>query len=84
MNRIGVEQSLTDVKQALQEKGYDVVDLERMEDAANCECCVVTGLDQNVMGMTADVPGGAVIQAKGLTAEDVIHEVEERLEQQGS
>ncbi|MRG85574.1 YkuS family protein [Salinibacillus xinjiangensis] len=79
MKRVGVEESLGDVKSALQEKGYDVVDLHTMDDAANCDCCVVTGVDQNVMGMTADVPGGSVIQAKGMSANDVLHEVEERL-----
>ncbi len=79
MSRVGVEESLTDVKQALQEKGYEVVDLHSMEDAANCDCCVVTGLDQNVMGMSSDVPDASVIQAKGMTAEEVCKEVEERL-----
>lgn len=79
MSRVGVEESLTDVKQALQEKGYEVVDLYSMEDAANCDCCVVTGLDQNVMGMSSDVPDASVIQAKGMTAEEVCKEVEERL-----
>jgi hypothetical protein len=79
MSRVGVEESLTDVRAALEEKGYEVVDLYSMEEAANCDCCVVTGLDQNVMGMTTDVPGGSVIQAKGRTAEEVCQEVEERL-----
>jgi hypothetical protein len=82
MSRIGVEESLTDVKQALQERGYEVVDLFSMEDAANCDCCVVTGLDQNVMGMTTDVPGNSVITARGKTAEEVCQEVEEKLGKQ--
>ncbi|QHS22094.1 hypothetical protein GWK91_03665 [Virgibacillus sp. MSP4-1] len=80
MSRVGVEESLTDVKSALQEKGYDVVDLHSMNDAQNCDCCVVTGQDQNVMGMTSDVPDASVIQAKGMTAQDVLQEVEERMD----
>ncbi|TCT22666.1 uncharacterized protein UPF0180 [Melghiribacillus thermohalophilus] len=79
MTRIGVEESLTDVKEALEEKGYDVVVLKNMEDAETCDCCCVTGQDQNVMGMTSDVPDASVIQVKGMTAEDVVREVEERI-----
>ncbi|MBB6455409.1 hypothetical protein HNQ94_003909 [Salirhabdus euzebyi] len=79
MKRVGVEESMTDVKQALEERGYEVVEMHTMEDAANCDCCVVTGQDQNVMGMTTDVPGGSVIQVKGRTAEEVCQEVDERL-----
>ncbi|MEG9460726.1 MAG: YkuS family protein, partial [Bacillus amyloliquefaciens] len=48
--KIGIEQSLSDVEQALKQKGYDVVMMKTPEDAKNCDCCVVTGLDSNVQG----------------------------------
>ena len=51
MARIGVENSLTDVQQALQQQGHEVVTLNSEQDAQGCDCCVVTGQDSNVMGI---------------------------------
>jgi hypothetical protein len=79
MARIGVEESLTDVREALQEKGYEIVDLRGENDAKNCDCCVVTGQDSNVMGISNSVTAGSVIQASGLTAEQICQEVESKL-----
>ncbi|WP_449539851.1 YkuS family protein [Ferdinandcohnia sp. Marseille-Q9671] len=79
MAKIGIEGSLTNVQQALQEKGYDVVQLRQESDAQNCDCCVVTGLDSNVMGIANTVTQGSVIEANGLSAEQVCQEVESRL-----
>ena len=45
MAKIGVEQSLTNVQQALREKGHDVVELRQESDVNGCDCCVTTGLD---------------------------------------
>ena len=79
MAKIGVEGSLTDVQQALQEKGHEIVQLSQENDAKNCDCCVVTGLDSNVMGMADTVTSGSVIEANGLTADQICQEVESRL-----
>ncbi|MEQ6377299.1 YkuS family protein [Bacillaceae bacterium S4-13-58] len=79
MARIGVEGSLSDVRNALQEKGYDIVELKQEEDAKNCDCCVITGQDKNVMGMATRSTDASVINADGLTAEQVVQEVESRL-----
>lgn len=81
MAKVGVEQSLTDVQQALQEKGYDVVPLKQESDANGCDCCVVTGLDSNVMGIANTATKGPVIEASGLTAEQVCQEVSNRINQ---
>ena len=51
MQKIGVEGSLTNIHQALREKGYDVVELNSGTDMQNMDCCVVSGLDADVMGM---------------------------------
>ncbi|MDF0725368.1 YkuS family protein [Cytobacillus sp. S13-E01] len=79
MAKVGVEGSLTDVQEALQERGYEVVQLKQENDAKGCDCCVLTGLDSNVMGMADTVTAGSVIEANGLTAEQVCQEVESRL-----
>ncbi|MCD8508914.1 MAG: YkuS family protein [Bacillus sp. (in: Bacteria)] len=81
MAKIGVEQSLTQVQQALQERGHEVVQLQQEQDAANCDCCVITGQDRNVMGMQDTVTQGPVIDAHGMSAEEVCQAVESRLQQ---
>ncbi|MBB6449965.1 hypothetical protein HNR44_001943 [Geomicrobium halophilum] len=79
MARIGVEQSLSNVESALQERGHEVVSLHQEQDAQGCDCCVTTGLDNNVMGMSDTATQGLVVEAEGLSAEEVCNEVEDRL-----
>jgi hypothetical protein len=79
MAKIGVEQSLTNVQDALREKGHQVIELKNESDAQNCDCCVVTGIDSNVMGMQDTYTKGSVIDANGMSADEVCQEVESRL-----
>lgn len=76
MAKIGVEQSLSAVAQALQSKGYDVVQLKQEEDAKQVDCCVITGQDSNVMGMMDTVTAGSVVEANGLSADEVVQRVD--------
>lgn len=73
---IGVEQSLTNVEDALKAKGYEVVQLLNEEDAKKCDACIVTGQDENVMGISNTVISGSVINAHGLSADEVCEHVE--------
>ncbi|SDI41104.1 YkuS family protein [Natribacillus halophilus] len=79
MARIGVEQSLSDVQAALQEKGHDVVPLQQEQDAMDCDCCVTTGMDSNVMGMSDTATQAPVIEAHGMNTEQICEKVEDRL-----
>lgn len=79
MAKIGVEESLTNVQQALRDKGYDVVELKQETDAKDCTFCVVTGLDSNVMGMQDTMSNGSVIDANGMSADEVLQQIESRL-----
>ena len=79
MAKIGVEDSLTDVQQALQQKGYEVISLRSENDAQGCDCCVVTGLDSNVMGISNVSIKGSVIEASGLTTDEICQKVESRV-----
>ncbi|MBU9710266.1 YkuS family protein [Evansella tamaricis] len=81
MAKIGVEQSLTDVQQALEARGHQVVQLQQEQDAADCDCCVITGQDENMMGMQDTVTKGSVISAQGLNAEQICEQVESRVNQ---
>ena len=76
--RIGVEQSLTNVVQALREQGHEVVELKQESDANGCDCCIVTGMDTNVMGIQNVATQGPVIEASGLSADQICQEVESR------
>jgi len=80
MAKVGVEESLTNIQQALREKGYDVIELKQATDAQNCDCCVVTGLDSNVMGMQDTSTKGSVIDANGMSADEVCQQVASRLQ----
>jgi len=77
--KIGVEEGLTNVTQALEEKGYEVVTLSNATDLKDCSCCVVTGMDSNIMGIETTSTEVPVIEASGLSAEEVCSEVEQRL-----
>ncbi|QFT88689.1 hypothetical protein FIU87_08540 [Bacillus sp. THAF10] len=81
MPKIGVEQSLSDVQQALQAKGYEVVPLTNENDAKGCDCCIVTGIDNNLMGISNSVTAGSVIEASGMTADQICQQVESRITQ---
>ncbi|TYR79875.1 YkuS family protein [Priestia megaterium] len=80
MAKIGVESSLSDVQAALQQMGHEVVQLRNESDAQGCDCCVVTGQDSNIMGISNAVTQGSVITASGLTAEEVCQQVENKFQ----
>lgn len=77
---VAVENSLTDVKNYLSQKGYNVIDISdnSPESISNVQydAIVTTGLDSNTMGMEDIRTKAPVIQAKGLTAEDVYKRLE--------
>ncbi|MTH53090.1 hypothetical protein GKZ89_06665 [Bacillus mangrovi] len=81
MPRIGVEHSLTNVEEALKSMGYEVVQIRSEEDAKNCDCCILTGQDSNVMGISTPVTEGSVIEASGLSAEEICQQVQHRFNQ---
>jgi hypothetical protein len=78
MARIGVEQSLTNVSEALRERGHEVVELRQEADAEGCDFCVVSGIDSNVMGMQDAAIQGSVIEANGLSADEVCRQVDQK------
>ncbi|MBT2677944.1 YkuS family protein [Bacillus sp. ISL-35] len=78
MARVGVEQSLSNISEALRQKGYDVVELRQEADAQGCDFCVISGIDSNVMGMQDVVTQGSVIEANGLSAEDILRQIDQK------
>lgn len=76
--RIGVEESLSNVSQALKEKGYQVVPLSNASDVNNVDCCVVTGMDSNIMGMQTTTTQVPVIEANGLSANEICQKIDQK------
>lgn len=79
MAKIAVEESLTAVTEALKDKGHQVVTLRMESDVNGCDCCVITGQDKNVMGIQDTVTKSPVIDATGMSADEVCEAVEENL-----
>jgi len=75
---IAVEETLTPVAEALRGEGYSVVGL-READLREAEAVVVSGQDDNVMGIQDRATPVPVINAEGRRADEVVREVEERL-----
>lgn len=80
MARIGVEPTLSNVKEALTQMGHEVIDLNNENDAKNCDFAVISGVDENMLGIANIVTPGSVINAQGASTEEVRQMVEERLQ----
>ncbi|GMA63949.1 YkuS family protein [Alicyclobacillus fastidiosus] len=78
MKSVAVEQGLTPVKQYLEERGCQVVDMTADQHSQPGVCAIViTGADKNVMGIQTVVNNVPVISADGLSPEDVYDRVQE-------
>lgn len=78
MTKIAVETSLNNVMDALKNNGYDVVPINE-SNVSNCECCVISGQDKNVMGIAEVSTKASVINAEGMTADQVVQAVSARV-----
>jgi hypothetical protein len=72
MAKVAVENQLQDVKEAVQNSGFEVVSMDQASDAS---CCVITGQDINVMGMSEATTPASVIHADGLSTSDIVDQV---------
>lgn len=79
MARIGVEPSLSNVKEALLTMGHEVVDLQNEEDASNCDLAVISGQDKDMMGFANVITPGSVINAQGANTNEVCQMVNDRI-----
>ncbi len=81
--RIAVEEGLSQVRRALEDRGWQVVPLEEAWEAA-VDAVILTGQDDDLFGDEAielDVP---VIAAQGLTAEEILRRLESEPRQERS
>ncbi|SDW08699.1 Uncharacterised protein family (UPF0180) [Marininema mesophilum] len=75
--RVAVEEGLSNVREYLTNQGYEVVS---MSDEGGCSCSVITGEDKNVMGMQDTSTDMSVINADGMTPEEVYQAVQARID----
>ena len=77
-HKIAIDHNLTNIRRYLEDKGYQTTNLtEEIDDVA---LIVVTGMESNILGdevTSTDVP---IIEAAGLTADEVFDEVQRRLQ----
>ena len=82
---IAVENNLTPVKEYLAEKGYKVesIDFNREygKGIDKYDAVVITGMNKDFMGVQDVVSGIPVIDAKGLSAEQVYNQIVTSLKQ---
>lgn len=76
MEIIAVEDGLSNIKDALVQSGYKVVSPGY---GGKIDATIVTGMDDNFMGMQDIKDKYIVIDASGKTADQVIHELRSRL-----
>lgn len=78
MARVAVEHSLSEISNMLRDNGYEVVDLGNWQQVV--DAIVITGQDINVLGdENKTITSAPVINAEGMTANEVFHEVNVRL-----
>jgi hypothetical protein len=80
---IGIEENLTPVKEYLADKGYSVESVDISKEFTNkmekYDALVVRGMNNNFLGINDTNTKAVVIDAKGMTAEQVYNELESRL-----
>lgn len=78
--KIAIEPNLTPIKDFLSSKGYSVDSINYGEGSVKFnkgyDAFIVTGMDTNFMGINDTDSKAVVINAKGLTAEQVYHELQ--------
>ncbi|MBM7614845.1 YkuS family protein [Alkaliphilus hydrothermalis] len=77
--KVAVDHSLADVRDYLQQKGFQVESLNNAKNLDRLDAVVVTGQDSNVLGIENATTKTPVITARGLSAEAVYDQIESRL-----
>ncbi|MCI3923348.1 YkuS family protein [Paenibacillus sp. TRM 82003] len=78
MAKIAVEDSLNSVKAALQNSGHEVVTMSG-GNVDGCACCVISGQDKNVMGIADRATSASVINAEGMSTDEIVRRVDQSL-----
>jgi len=81
--RVAVETGLSDVREILNQNGYEVVNLDPVSASGtefiNCQAFVITGMDRNMGGFQDIKTQAPVIDASGMTPQDVLNQIQNRI-----
>ena len=81
MKKVAVQKGLEPIKNYLSEEGYTVKEFDnRKKNAGNFldryDAVIVTGENQDIMGTTDTISTTAIIDASGMTGEEVKERIE--------
>ena len=81
MKKIAVQNGLSAIKDYLSEEGYTVKEFDnRKKNAGNFldkyDAVIVTGENQNIMGVEETISSTPIINATGMTSEEVKKQIE--------
>jgi len=79
--RVAIEASLDNMRDFLAEKGYEVVQLDPHTQTGielkNCDAVLISGMDENLMGMTTTKTESPVIDVRGMSSPEVLNRLEQ-------
>ncbi|MCK8826786.1 YkuS family protein [Natroniella acetigena] len=78
MSRIAIEGDLTNIKEELQATDHEIVNLNQ-ENLQNADAIILTGADNNTMNITDTETNAQIINAQGMSPEQVREQLENRL-----
>ena len=81
MKKVAVQKGLSTIKNHLSEEGYTVKEFSnRKKNAGNFlnryDSVIVTGENQNIMGVENTISSTSIIDASGMTGEEVKKQIE--------
>lgn len=77
MPKVAVENNLSNIRQVLERSGFEVVAVDRGA-VPPCDCCVLSGIDENMMGREDIFTKAPLINASGLNEHQVLEQVREK------
>lgn len=82
MRRIGVDKVLRPIGEYLKDAGYEVAELDTIDSeiTADFDAIVISGLERDMFGIQDTTTKVPVIDATGMTPDEVLDEVKSRIE----
>jgi hypothetical protein len=71
---VAVEDGLDNIREMLEDEGYRVVELD--EQSKNVDAIVLTGMDEDLMGIADMETEGFVVDASGRQPEEILYDLE--------
>lgn len=76
--KVAIEQNLSNVRDYLSQEGYQCVSLDNQtQSGQGVDAIIVSGADNNLMGISDTTSQAPVINAHGLTPEDVCNRLKQ-------